>query len=163
MNSPRPDAVRARLKDVLSQAAARAGALKSALAEEREALAGRDAERLDVAVASKRNLVQELDGLERNRAEICSNAGFSDDAAEMSELIAWCDADATLGQGWQQLLELGADCDRLNLANGAIIRLRQQQISQGLLLLRGSAPDTNTYGPTGAAPTTPGGRTLTEA
>ena len=163
MNQPRPDTVRVMLEGVLGKATLRASALKSALTEEREALVGRDPERLDVAVNSKQSLVRDLDGLERSRVAICSDAGFGEDSVDMVKLIAWCDADTTLGQGWNQLLELGADCDRLNLANGAIIRLRQQQISDGLLVLRGTALETNTYGPTGATDTTPGGRTLTEA
>ena len=54
------------------------------------------------------------------------------------------------------------DCEQLNLANGAAIRLRQQQVADNLALLRGSDRDTDTYSPDGITKSG-AGRALTEA
>ena len=160
MTDASPQSVRQDLADILAQATQSAAALREALGAEREALSGRDPDRLSQAVAAKQMQVQALERLERRRIAVCQSV---DASADMAEVMSWCDAGPEMAGNWNRLLELRTECDTLNLGNGAAIRLRQQQVAEGLLVLRGVAEKTPTYGPTGTPAGTSGGRTLTEA
>ena len=160
MNNRSRAAVVKELAGILEQAAHSAAALKQALADERAALSGRDQDSLAQAVAVKQAEVQNLDRLEQRRISACRAV---DESADMAQVLAWCDAGPDLADHWSRLLELGTECDSLNLGNGAIIRLRQQQVAEGLMILRGAPAETTTYGPTGTTACAPGGRALTEA
>ena len=46
-------------------------------------------------------------------------------------------------------MQLAAEGNALNLTNGAIIRLRQQQFETSLSVLRGVTPGSDTYGRNG--------------
>lgn len=160
MTDVSPQTVREDLADILGQATQSAAALQQALGNEREALSGRDPDRLAQAVAAKQMQVQALERLERRRIGVCQSV---DASADMAEVLSWCNAGPEVAGDWNRLLELSADCDALNLGNGAAIRLRQQQVADGLLVLRGGTEQTPTYGPTGTPAGMTGGRTLTEA
>lgn len=160
MTEVSPQSVRQDLADILEQATQSATALREALGDEREALSGRDPDRLSQAVAAKQMQVQALERLERRRIGVCQSV---DASADMAQVLSWCDAGPEVASRWNLLLDLGIECDTLNLGNGAAIRLRQQQVTEGLHVLRGVAEKTPTYGPTGTPAGRTGGRTLTEA
>ena len=67
----------------------------------------------------------------------------------MTEVIAWCDEDGIVSTRWEQLLVLAAEGNALNMTNGAIIRVRQQQFESSLSILRGGTPGPGTYGQNG--------------
>lgn len=138
-------------------------ALVATLTDERQALAERDLAAIGRAADEKRNLIGNIESLESQRATLCAAAGFSGNPADMPQMLSWCDADLALANRWQRILDSGAACDQSNRANGAIIRVRRQQVADGLTVLRGHNPDTHTYGPGGTADVTGSGRPLTEA
>lgn len=150
------EAARAALRTLDPEACVQAaGALKTCLLEERNALTGRDPQALETAVNEKASGLREFAaalGAERApsaqalRDAVQANAnGTDDDAAR-----------------WQAFLALAEECNDLNLSNGAAIRLRQRQIGNGIALLRGEQTPTETYGPRGAATDGTAGRPLTE-
>ena len=133
-----------------------AGALKACLLKERKALSGRDPQALEAAISEKARGLQAFAaalGAENAasatalRETVQTNAGGNDAAAER----------------WQTFLKLAAECNDLNLSNGAAIRLRQRQVVSGIALLRGEKTPSETYGPRGAAADGSAGRPLTEA
>lgn len=164
MNKPSPGETRASLEAILIQSVDCALALKKALGDERDALERRDTATLEQAIGRKATQVRELAGLEQNRSRVCAEAGFGASPEDMQKITDWCGGTLALRNSWQRLRDVTQDCDSLNQGNGAIIHLRQRQISDGLALLRGSEHETNTYGPTGAARgNNAGSRALTEA
>ena len=60
--------------------------------------------------------------------------------------------DDILGDRWTDLMSIAAEGNTLNLTNGAIIRVRQQQFESSLAVLRGVAPGFDTYGRHGEEP-----------
>lgn len=130
---------------------------------ERGALEADDADALDDATAAKAGPVATLTKLDEERAAACRDAGFEAGAGAIDEVIGWCDEASVLVHGWRRLLEIARECERLNAANGAIIRLRRQQVMAGLMILRGSESDRDTYAASGMEAHPPGGRALARA
>lgn len=163
MSRPTPQDTRTRLEKVINDGVTCALALKKTLGDERAALQRRDTSTLSQAIEIKETQIRELATLEERRGHICAAAGFDAALQDMRAVTDWCDNDLSIHDGWLRLRAIAADCDSLNLGNGAIIRLRQQQIADGLALLRGAEREADIYGPTGVTGNTPAGRAITEA
>jgi flagellar biosynthesis/type III secretory pathway chaperone len=138
----------AELKEILSDGLSYVGDLKTALIEERNALEHRDAALLESTAQSKQTLAKNLAMFEFFRADIESYAKEQD-----GEIL----------EAWNQFVSTARDCDKLNKANGAIIRARYDQVATGLSLLQGRDKNSDTYTPSGSTVTASGRRALTEA
>ncbi len=138
---------RARIVDILGTSVLHAMGLKESLVAEKTALEHQDVAALELAIQGKSRCVSELQTLESERTGICAAAGFEAGTEQMQSLIAWCDEGSAIAGAWDQLMTIAAECNALNMTNGAIIRLREQHIHSSLSLLRGQAPETDTYGP----------------
>ena len=143
----RPSAAdaRAQIVDVLGECVFHALGLKESLREERTALEAQDTEALDAAVRSKGDCVDRLARLENKRRQLCESAGFAAGPDQMDRMSEWCDDNAVVHNCWMHLMSIVADCNALNLTNGAIINTRQQMISDNLAVLRGGEIDPKTY------------------
>ncbi len=144
-----PGDARSTIADLIGDSVYQALGLKEALEEERRALETQDLDGLDGVVADKSACVERLRALDQRRIEICEQLGFANGPQQMTELIEWCDEDGLISSRWEQLLVLAAEGSALNMTNGAIIRVRQQQFESSLSILRGSTPGPGTYGQNG--------------
>ena len=163
MQNISPDEARARIVDVIGDSVYQALGLKEALEDERRALEAQDIDALNAIVDSKTSCVKQLQRLDHERAELCRQWGFADGPHQMTALIEWCDQDQLISSRWEQLMVIAAEGSALNMTNGAIIRLRQQQIDASLSVLRGGTPGADTYGPHGGDGSDHNSRSLAEA
>jgi len=161
----RPTAVEAReeITGIIGRSVSQARRLKESLEVERIALENQDTDVLDDVVVSKNDCAELLQALDIERSALCESWGFIAGPEQMDDVIAWCDKDGLVDRGWSQLMQLAADGNTLNLTNGAIIRLRQQQFETSISLLRGVTPGSDTYGRNGAESGDLSRRSLAEA
>ena len=145
MTTPSPTSTRKQMVDVLGESVYHAMGLLETLKDERTALETQDDTALLEAVTAKSSCVSELRDLEGKRRQLCEAIGFASGPFQMEELSAWCDEDSVIKNSWDQLLEIAAECNAQNLANGSVIRIRQNHIEANLAVLRGTAADTDTY------------------
>jgi flagellar biosynthesis/type III secretory pathway chaperone len=150
MTRPTPAEARKEIAGLIGRSVSQARTLKESLEVERSALEDQDADALEDIVVSKNDCAEQLQTLDLQRSALCESWGFTAGPGQMDEIIDWCDEDDLIDQGWSQLMQLAADGNTLNLTNGAIIRLRQQQFETSLSLLRGVTPGSDTYGRNGA-------------
>lgn len=153
---------RDRLRKVLADSVTCARSLKDILISEQHALQLQDTQALGENSAQKEACIKKLASLEIARSEISSDAGFAGGLDDMPPLTRWCDASDVIAGDWQQFMHIARECDALNATNGAIIRVRRQQILAGLSLLCGSDVNAETYGISGSGTTGFGGRELAE-
>ena len=137
--------------------------LRDSLLEEKEALASQDMDALMSAIEEKGTRVRELQMLDGKRGELCRESGFADGPEQMDRFTEWCDRDAEIARSWSQLLEIADECNTLNLLNGAVIRVRRQQVEDGLSVIRGQEPGAPTYGRHGVNRDGLGHRAIAEA
>jgi len=149
MSRPSPADARSQLVEIIGESVYHALALKESLEEERKALESQDMEALNAAVDCKGVCVEKLQGLDHQRVALCQAWEFGDSPEAMQDLIAWCDECDLISNRWDHLMVLAAEGSALNMTNGAIIRLRQQQFESSLSVLRGATPRSNTYGRNG--------------
>ncbi|MDH4047918.1 MAG: flagellar protein FlgN [Gammaproteobacteria bacterium] len=154
---------RERLQKVLGDSVHCVLDLRDVLLQERGALEQRDTALLGKSADLKESCIRKLAAFEDARGEISRDAGFSASLDDMSALTEWCDKDAVIRNCWSQFTEIARECDALNSTNGAIIRVRRQQILAGLALLRGGEVPVESYGIKGSETTGFGGRELAEA
>lgn len=162
MTRPSPSEARERMSAVLGQSVYHALGLKELLAEERNALELKDADALEQTVESKGRCIDKLQALEKDRAALCEASGFPSGPEQMQAMTDWCDENSVVANGWSQLMDVAAECSQLNLANGAVIRLRQQHTEAGLAVLRGTDQDPATYARTGSEQASRLNRSLAE-
>lgn len=153
-------AARARLSRMLESGIEAASMLGTHLAAERTALEQHDAAALEIAARDKQHGLLTLELLENERFALLNECGYKDDQDGMREMQTWCDQDGVLEARWQSYLAVAKECQQANLTNGAIMRLRHQQIASALAALSGSSPQT--YGPSGKSGNG-GSRALAEA
>jgi len=158
-----PAEVRSQIADIIGESVLHALGLRDALAEERQALERQDTEALVAVVDNKNNAAEKLQLLDRKRAGLCQLCGFGEGPDQMADLISWCDEDQHVSKRWQQLMDIAAEGNALNMTNGAIIRVRQQHFESSLSVLRGVTPGFDTYGRNGEENGDPGRRSLAEA
>lgn len=145
MTTPSPTSTRKHIVNVLGESVFQALGLLETLKDERTALESQDDTALLEAVTAKSHCVGELRELESKRRHICEAIGFASGPFQMEELSAWCDEDSVIKNSWDQLMEIAAECNAQNLANGSVIRIRQNHIEANLAVLRGSASESDTY------------------
>ncbi|MEM8682558.1 MAG: flagellar protein FlgN [Pseudomonadota bacterium] len=143
------DSARAQIVEILGCSIFHAKGLKESLGSEKDALATQDMDALMAAIEDKGTQVRELQVLDVKRGELCRESGFADGPEQMDRFTDWCDRDAEIARSWNQLLELADECNTLNLSNGAVIRVRRQQVDDGLSIIRGQALGAPTYGKNG--------------
>lgn len=163
MTRPAPAEARQEIAGIIGESMLQAASLKEALEVERVALERQDADALQAVVASKSEHAEKLQALDMRRSELCEKWGFAAGPEQMGDLIDWCDEHNIIETGWTELLQLAADGNTLNLTNGAIIRLRQQQFETSISVLRGVTPGSDTYGRNGAESGDASRRSLAEA
>ncbi len=157
------DEARTQIADLLGDSVYEALGLKEALEDERRALEAQDLDGLNAVVDSKSACVEKLRQLDEQRVALCEHWGFDDGPQQMTALIEWCDEDQLVSSRWEQLMVLAAEGNALNMTNGAIIRVRQQQFESSLSVLRGGTPGTDTYGRSGGDTGDTNRRSLAEA
>lgn len=123
-----------------------ADALKKALEDERQALESRDATALGAAAEEKRRRVARLEALEAARL-----AAVPQNPADAESPFGADPTVTTASDQWQRFLAVIARCNALNTTNGAIIRLRRQQVGDALRVVNGTGSET--YGPSGSQAT----------
>lgn len=157
------DAARTQIVDIVGDSVYQALGLKEALEDERRALEAQDIDALNAIVESKTRCVEQLQRLDEKRATLCEQWGFTAGPHQMTSLIEWCDEDQLISTRWEQLMVLAAEGSALNMTNGSIIRLRQQQFEASLSVLRGGTPGSDTYNRNGGEGSEYGSRSLAEA
>ncbi len=163
MTRPSPSDARERIVQILGDSVIHALGLKQLLLDEREALERQDTDGLDRAVDDKGRYIDQLQALENDRGSLCEASGFHAGPEQMQDMTEWCDENSVVADGWSHLMNVAAECNQLNLANGAIIRLRQQHAEAGLAVIRGRDQDPATYARTGSDSAARLNRTLAEA
>ena len=163
MTRPSPSDARERIVQILGDSVMHALGLKELLIDEREALERQDADALETTVDGKGRYIDKLQALETDRDSLCEASGFHAGPAQMQDMTEWCDDNSVVADGWSHLMKVAAECNQLNLANGAIIRLRQQHTEAGIAVLRGRDQDPATYARTGSDSAARLNRTLAEA
>ena len=149
MTRPSPTEARTQIASIIGASVIEALGLKESLEVERDALEKQDTDALHAVVARKSERAGQLQALDDKRGSLCQDWGFGAGADQMDDLIDWCDKDGVIRKGWARLMQLAADGNSLNLTNGAIIRLRQQQFETSISVLRGVTPGSDTYGRNG--------------
>ena len=152
-----------KLVEVVGDSVYQAMGLKECLEDERKALEAQDAEALFTAIECKEKCINKLQSLENQRSRLGATAGFNPGRDQMEQLQDWCGNDVTMTNSWQHLMEIAAKCNDLNMRNGAIIRLRKQQVETSLSVVRGGSSGTDTYDRNGTEPGGQQKRSLAEA
>jgi len=147
MNDPGTSAAacRERLDDLINESASQAARLEALLDAERDALKSQDAGRLDTIAAEKLRAVNELDRLEADRRDLAVGCGFDGGTAGMLELLSWCDDRGRLAGAWDALLTIAGRCRQRNQSNGAVARVRMDQIRGALAILSGNLQGSPVY------------------
>jgi len=146
---PSPTEARSQIVDIIDESVLQAMDLRESLEDERLALERQDTDALHAVVISKNERAEKLGDLDRKRTALCQEWGFSVGPDQMDKLMSWCDENDAIGSRWAELMRIAAAGNTLNLTNGAIIRLRQQQFETSLSVLRGVTPGSDTYGRNG--------------
>ena len=136
--------------EILGDTVLHALGLKESLIDERQALEKQDMEAIDAAVDCKSSCVEKLRLLDQERDRVCRSFGFASGPDQLQQLIEWCDEGELIDNRWNHLMVVAAESSAMNMTNGAIIRLRQQQFESSLSVLRGVTPGSDTYGRNGA-------------
>lgn len=127
------------LARIMDESLEGANELLGILQDERQALENRDTEALGVAAERKQKCVGRLEALETKRRTATGSL-------------------RPVAEGWTRFLSVISRCNELNATNGAIIRLRRQQIAAAVRLIGGGAAET--YGPSGTESLSRAGRAL---
>jgi flagellar biosynthesis protein FlgN len=125
--------------------------LESALERESNALAERDLEGLNRAVAEKHQLVQSLERITREQSALLRSGGFAVDGAGMESCLRDWDTDGLMRPVWYRLQDVMARCRRLNQINGGVVETHRRQTEQAIHILRGEDNRTELYDPHGHA------------
>jgi len=163
MARPTPGEARQRIVEIIGSSVYHALGLKESLEDERKALAAQDIDALNRAIDNKSRCVATLQTLEQDRRRLCSISGHGEAIDHMQQMMAWCDEDSVVANSWEQLMVIATECSTLNMTNGAIIRVRKEQIESSLSVLRGGAPGTEIYGRDGTGSNSMSQRSLAEA
>lgn len=149
MSRPAPAEAREAIADIIGESISQALRLKELLEVERQALEDQDTDALHAVVNTKSESAAQLQALDERRISLCGIWGFDAGPGQMNELMDWCDEHDLIAARWNELMQLAAEGNTLNLTNGAIIRLRQQQFETSISILRGVMPGSDTYGRNG--------------
>lgn len=123
--------------------------LEALLRDELSALESQDVTALHDLSSSKELCVRSMDNLESERRTLCMRAGHAPDEAGMVNMLKWCDKSNGVTPVWNSLLQVIKRCESLNRTNGAICRMRYEQVVNVLTAFSGGNGATETYGPGG--------------
>lgn len=151
------------LRENIQESIQNALELRRLLEEERDALERKDTISLSDTAVQKQLCVNELEALDKARTRISKSCGFGVNPDEIAKLAARCNDSELLIQSWDHFLQVAQECSDMNSGNGAIIRVRQQQIKGAINLLRDGSTETDTYGPNGQSREDSHTRSLAEA
>lgn len=151
------------LDQILSQSVREATSLESALQREGAALASRDLDELNAAVADKQVRVQALEALTRQQTELLQREGYETNAHGMDRVLRDWDEDGVLRPVWERLVEVMSHCHRLNQVNGGVVETSRRRVDQALHILRGEEARTELYDPHGRAFSASSSRPITKA
>lgn len=160
------DELARRLGSCLRQEIDAASGLLDLLRQENAVLTDGDPAAIEEVGRSKQDALDSLEALGRQRTEMVAAAGPGIDPQDIEGLIRRCDpaGRTNLPELWEQLLELAAECQRLNMVNGAIIQSSSRFAQQALGLLRGQSPAAGLeYGPDGSTHQPLGSSSLAKA
>ena len=152
-----------RLDALLDQAVREACLLESALERESNALAERDLDALNQAVAEKHQVVQSLERFTREQATLLGQGGFAPDGPGMEACLRDWDTEGLMRPVWERLQDVMARCRRLNQINGGVVNMQQRQTEQAIHILRGEDGRTQLYDPRGQAVSAESSRHITKA
>lgn len=107
--------------------------LATVLEVERDALAGADATVLDRIGERKQILMQQLEQLDVERAQLAHNAPMA----------------SAVEPAWQKVMQTLQACRDLNQRNGVLVTQRLGQVRRALAVLTGRHGDAGVYGPSG--------------
>lgn len=158
-----PEKARKEIVELLSDTVYQALGLKESLEDERKALETEDMAAIERAVEVKSTCVEKLKVLDRQRDTLCKSWGFESGPDQMQSVIDFCDDANIVRNRWDHLMLVAAESSAMNLTNGAIIRVRQQQFESSLSLLRGRTPRIDTYGQRGKGTGDFGSQSLAQA
>jgi flagella synthesis protein FlgN len=163
LNRPDINEARRRIVEVLGNAAYHALGLADILVDEKRALEAQNMDALDLAISNKSKCVAELRLAEDQRQKYCNDCGMPAGPEQMQSMIDWCDEYSIVANAWRHLMEVIAQCDFLNMTNGAIIRSRKQHVDTSISILRGGQPASMIYNRDGQKPQPHGLRSIAEA
>lgn len=113
-------------------------AVKSCLENEKDALTNRDIQQIQQFTLEKKELLKNIEADIEQRHSLLSEAGFELDDAGMEALLTSFPEKvaSSLSQGWQQLVSLHTDIQKINQSNGMIINKGLQQVDAMLSILQ---------------------------
>ncbi len=119
-------------------------ALEPVLRQEREALLGRDAERLENLAQQKLELLKQLEPGVQARDRLQRIAGLEDGLEGGGQLVSALN-DATLTRDWEAMTELARSVAELNARNGQLATQGQRAARAALGILTGRSAHDDTY------------------
>jgi len=125
------------MERVLDDQIRTAEAMLGTLDSENRALLDNDVDALNLAGTNKARLLQTMENLERERREIAEKLN-----------VSW--EDELGGDRWQRLLNLMQKCHRRNQSNGALVKVRRDQLLEIMKIVSG--PQVELYDAKGAGP-----------
>ncbi len=141
------------LADILSMEKLCLIRLKESLEQEQTALENRQTDRLEQMVKEKQKALDEVAELQKRRANLLLQYGFSNDEAGVSRCIAGCAPPLSreLLPLWKQLHTLIEQCRDLNLVNGHILEMNDRCIQQTLAILTNGTQPLELYSSQGVS------------
>ncbi|MEM7432309.1 MAG: flagellar protein FlgN [Pseudomonadota bacterium] len=136
---------RSQIAELVDSAVKQTVGLQDILEQELVALRAQDADRLQQVMDDKSARVETLRRIDTERSALCADQGIAPGADQMDRLIAICGNDSAIAHSWDRLMQLAIECNAMNMKIGAIIRLRRQQIDDGIAFLRGDTAPNATY------------------
>lgn len=118
--------------------------LEPVLRQEREALLGRDAKRLEDVVQHKLDLLKQLEPSVQARDRLQRAAGLKDGLEAGGQLVSAL-GDAALRADWDALTELAHKIAELNARNGQLAAHGQRSARAALGILTGRSHQDHTY------------------
>jgi flagellar biosynthesis/type III secretory pathway chaperone len=140
--------------------------LLAILKAEHEAIAHRDTDALQQAVADKQELLAQLDASYGQRLQLMHDAGLDPDKGGFEELLSRCAAGGhDLQNGWDAVKEALLACQRQNQINGTVLESSRRTTHRALsVLLGGQGESTELYNQAGkSTPTLSGGNRVIKA
>jgi len=154
------------LGDLLQQELEAAVRLRVVLTTEHEAIARRDTDTLEQAVAEKQALLTQLEQSHKQRLALLSASGLDADPDGFATLLARCAGSGyDWSSRWEELKENLIACQRQNQVNGAVLENSRRTTHRALSILLGGQTDSpELYNQTGkATPSQLGGSRIIKA
>jgi flagellar biosynthesis/type III secretory pathway chaperone len=145
MMTRNPDACRLGIGALLQKELELTEQLETLLADEYQAIAGRDTETFERLVSDKQQQLVLLARLEQERVVMLEESGFDDGHAGMTGCLQWCDPRQQLAALWQNLLSVARICHDQNRKNQQLVELCSRHAREALHLLRGEDTHQDVY------------------